>query len=167
MKDERENGGLMNIKNEGKLAKAADAIPSLSAADKETEELKSLAEKKKSSLAQALGLEDMGDFNIDDIPARSESEYDGEYVQLRLAEYVDRIEGPGDLESITLADDDLSQLKWERGNNEIVDADGDGVEDNISDGWDSWKFDQFYDPAAFHVVEDINNTHHGNLPGMK
>jgi len=101
------------------------------------------------------------------IPARSESEYDGEYIQLRLADYARRIEGPADLEDITLGDDNLSQLKWERGNNEIYDADGDGVEDNISDGWDSWKFDQFYDPAVFHVVEDINNTHHGNLPGMK
>ena len=80
MKDEKENGGLMNIKNEGKLAKAVDAIPSLSAPEKEVEELKSLAEQKKTSLAQALGLADMGDFNIDDIPARSESEYDGEYV---------------------------------------------------------------------------------------
>lgn len=51
MKDEKENGGLMNIKNEGKLAKAVDAIPSLSAPEKEVEELKSLAEQKKTSLA--------------------------------------------------------------------------------------------------------------------
>ena len=28
-------------------------------------------------------------------------------------------------------------------------------------------FDKFYDPAVFHVVEDINNTKHGNLPGMR
>lgn len=73
-----------------------------------------------------------------DLPARSESEYDGEYVQLsqlRLANYMNRIAGPADLEEFTLADDNLSQLKWERGNNEIYDEDGDGVEDNVSDGW--------------------------------
>jgi hypothetical protein len=54
---------------------------------------------------------------------------------LKLAEYARRIEGPADLEEITLGDDNLSQLKWERGNNEIYDEDGDGVEDNVSDGW--------------------------------
>ena len=48
----------------------------------------------------------------------------------------------------------------------VGDMNGDGVEDNVSDGWASWKFDKFYNPAVFHEVEDINNTHHGNLPGM-
>jgi hypothetical protein len=85
---------------------------------------------------------------------------------LKLGEYIGKIESPEDLETLTLADDNLSMLKWERGNNEIYDADGDGVEDNVSDGWQSWKFDKFYNPAVFHVVEYINNTHHGNLPGM-
>lgn len=100
------------------------------------------------------------------IPARSESEYDGEYVQLKLSEYINNIQSPEDLEQLTITDNNFSQLKWERGNNEIYDADGDGVEDNVSDGWQSWKFDKFYLPAVFHEVEDINNTHHGNLPGM-
>lgn len=69
------------------------------------------------------------------IPARSESEYDGEYLQLnQLSKYVNKIEGPEDLE-ITLGDYNLSQLGWEGGNNEIFDKDGDGVEDNVSDGW--------------------------------
>jgi len=36
---------------------------------------------------------------------------------------------------ITLGDENLSQLGWEGGNNEIFDKDGDGVEDNVSDGW--------------------------------
>ena len=70
------------------------------------------------------------------------------------------------METIGLGDGNLTMLQWERGNNEIYDKDGDGVEDNVSDGWDSWKFDKFYFPAVFHTVEDINNTHHGNLPGM-
>lgn len=52
-----------------------------------------------------------------------------------MSEYVKSIQGPEDLEALTLADDNLSMLKWERGNNEIYDADGDGVEDNVSDGW--------------------------------
>ena len=87
---------------------------------------------------------------------------------MKVADYVNRIEGPEDLEDIVLGDDNLAQLSWEGGTkNEIYDADGDGVEDNVSDGWNSWKFDKFYDPAVFHVVEDINNTQHGNLPGMK
>lgn len=54
---------------------------------------------------------------------------------MKLANYARRINGPSDLEAMTLTDDNLSQLKWERGNNEIYDADGDGVEDNVSDGW--------------------------------
>ena len=69
------------------------------------------------------------------------------------------IQGPEDLEAVA--------LKWELGNNDIYDADGDGVEDNLSDGWASWMFDMFYEPRVFHTVEDINNTKHGNLPGMR
>jgi hypothetical protein len=33
------------------------------------------------------------------------------------------------------SDSNFSQLKWELGANEIYDKDGDGVEDNASDGW--------------------------------
>ena len=95
-----------------------------------------------------------------------------------MAEYVKGIEGPEDLEAVTLSQEKdnetnldeyptFAQLRWERGNNEIYDEDGDGVEDNVSDGWSSWMFDKFYDPAVFHVVEDINNTKHGNMPGMR
>lgn len=95
-----------------------------------------------------------------------------------FSQYVNGIEGPEDLEAIDLAIkgndtlndldlDNFAQLRWERGNNEIYDEDGDGVEDNVSDGWSSFMFDKFYDPAVFHVVEDINNTKHGNLPGMR
>ena len=45
----------------------------------------------------------------------------------------------------------------------IYDADGDGVEDNIERTRD--ELDRFYHPAVYGVVEDLYNTHHGNLPG--
>merc|ERR1712031_97964 len=45
----------------------------------------------------------------------------------------------------------------------IYDADGDGVEDNVEKTRD--ELDRFYEPAVFGVAEEINNTHHGNLPG--
>ena len=45
----------------------------------------------------------------------------------------------------------------------IYDADGDGVEDNVDKTRD--ELDRFYHPFAFGVAEEINNTHHGNLPG--
>lgn len=47
----------------------------------------------------------------------------------------------------------------------ITDMDGDGVEDNEKFSHDT--LDEFYDPLVFGVSEDINNTHHGNLPGHK
>mmetsp|Transcript_6687 Transcript_6687/g.10742 ORF Transcript_6687/g.10742 Transcript_6687/m.10742 type:complete len:159 (-) Transcript_6687:106-582(-) len=45
----------------------------------------------------------------------------------------------------------------------IYDEDGDGVEDNVEKTRD--ELDRFYIPAVYGVVEDIHNTHHGNLPG--
>ena len=45
----------------------------------------------------------------------------------------------------------------------ITDEDGDGVEDN--EHKTRSELDRFYIPAVFGVVEDIHNTHHGNLPG--
>ena len=45
----------------------------------------------------------------------------------------------------------------------IYDEDGDGVEDNVQKTYD--ELDRFYDPIAFGDAEEINNTHHGNLPG--
>ena len=45
----------------------------------------------------------------------------------------------------------------------IYDEDGDGVEDNVHKTRD--ELDRFYIPAVYGVVEDIHNTHHGNLPG--
>ena len=45
----------------------------------------------------------------------------------------------------------------------IYDADGDGVEDNIKKSYS--ELDDFYWPCQFGAVDEINNTHHGNLPG--
>jgi len=47
----------------------------------------------------------------------------------------------------------------------ITDADGDGIEDNEKLYHDI--LDEFYEPLVFRNAEDINNTRHGNLPGMK
>mmetsp|Transcript_3400 Transcript_3400/g.5738 ORF Transcript_3400/g.5738 Transcript_3400/m.5738 type:complete len:95 (+) Transcript_3400:660-944(+) len=66
------------------------------------------------------------------------------------------IQGPEDLE-------DASLLQWKIGANRIYDTDGDGIEDNIRKTAD--QLDAYYDPAVFGVVEDLHNTHHGNLPG--
>ena len=45
----------------------------------------------------------------------------------------------------------------------IIDADGDGVEDNQH--IDRYELDRFYKPAVFHPVEEMHNTHNGELPG--
>ena len=45
----------------------------------------------------------------------------------------------------------------------IYDEDGDGVEDNVPKSYD--ELDDFYYPNQFGPVDEINNTHHGNLPG--
>ena len=74
-----------------------------------------------------------------------------------LSHYVNTIQGPEDLELVSLG--------WERGNNAITDSDGDGVEDNIY--WVSSEYDKFYKPAVFGVSEDIYNTRHGGLPGHR
>ena len=47
----------------------------------------------------------------------------------------------------------------------MLDEDGDGIEDVIKFSHDD--LDEFYEPLVFGVAEDINNTHHGNLPGHK
>ena len=89
MQKERDLGGLMNVKNEDKMGKELDSIPSLSAFDSkngltggsEKEEKKET----KKALAQAeSNLMDSYEVDFDElaksIPARSESEYDNEYV---------------------------------------------------------------------------------------
>jgi|TARA_B110000305_G_scaffold161232_1_gene178403 hypothetical protein len=57
----------------------------------------------------------------------------------------------------------MLQSSWKAGANRITDADGDGVEDNIAKTRD--ELDRFYEPLVFKYAEEINNTHHGNLPG--
>jgi hypothetical protein len=45
----------------------------------------------------------------------------------------------------------------------INDADGDGVEDNVHKTF--YELDRFYKPNVHFPLEDLENTHHGNLPG--
>ena len=94
---------------------------------------------------------------------RAMNEYDGEYLQLNehqesFADMVSQIQGPEDLNELIML-----QSSWKRGANRITDADGDGVEDNIAKTRD--ELDRFYEPLVFKYAEEINNTHHGNLPG--
>ena len=52
----------------------------------------------------------------------------------------------------------------------ITDEDGDGVEDNQSFTYseaDLDRLDRFYNPNVFNTAEEVYNTHHGNLPGMR
>ena len=45
----------------------------------------------------------------------------------------------------------------------IIDADGDGVEDNIKKT--QWELDRFRQPIFGVEIEDMNNTHNGEMPG--
>ena len=49
--------------------------------------------------------------------------------------------------------------------NEIFDADGDGVEDNVQ--YTHGELDDFFFPTNFNSAEDIYNTRHGNYPGHR
>ena len=90
------------------------------------------------------------------IDERAQSEYDTAYLQTKLEGYIQKINGPEELEDVTL-------LQWKRGANRIYDRDGDGVEDNVHKTHD--ELDEYFIPAVFGDVEDIYNTHHGNYPG--
>ena len=57
----------------------------------------------------------------------------------------------------------VQAVNWKRGKNRIYDSDGDGVEDNVDKT--SSELDEYYDPAVYGWVEDLQNTHHGNMPG--
>lgn len=49
--------------------------------------------------------------------------------------------------------------------NEIFDADGDGVEDNVQ--YTHGELDNFFFPTVFNTAEDVYNTRHGNYPGHR
>lgn len=110
---------------------------------------------------------DVDDFNVmqtgTDGFERSMNEGDASYLQLNVhqtsfADMVSQIQGPEDLAELIQL-----QSSWKAGANRITDADGDGVEDNIAKTRD--ELDRFYEPLVFKYAEEINNTHHGNLPG--
>mmetsp|Transcript_9342 Transcript_9342/g.14118 ORF Transcript_9342/g.14118 Transcript_9342/m.14118 type:complete len:274 (-) Transcript_9342:44-865(-) len=101
------------------------------------------------------------DLNSVDMPYgldRSNNEYDGTYLQTRVSNFVNRIDGPDSLDDVVLL-----QSQWKRGANRIFDEDGDGIEDNVHK--DHFELDEYYYPAVFGVAEDLHNTHDGNLPG--
>ena len=45
----------------------------------------------------------------------------------------------------------------------IIDADGDGVEDNVKKT--QWELDRFRVPVFGVEIEDMNNTHNGEMAG--
>ena len=53
--------------------------------------------------------------------------------------------------------------QWKRGANRIYDRDGDGVEDNVVKT--AKQLDEYYKPNTMFPTENLENTHHGNLPG--
>merc|ERR1712166_1558550 len=56
------------------------------------------------------------------------------------------------------------QIKGDGKKKRIIDADGDGVEDNVHKT--HWELDRFNKPAVYGVaVWDMHNTHNGELPG--
>ena len=65
--------------------------------------------------------------------------------------------------AILVSDLGVQAINWKRGKNRIYDSDGDGVEDNVDKT--SAELDAYNDPAVYGWVEDIQNTHHGNMPG--
>jgi len=93
---------------------------------------------------------------------RSENEGDNELVQLneksenqsKLFSLMEKMNRPEALEDNNL----LEFRPWR-----IRDEDGDGVEDNVHKTF--WELDRFNKPAVFMPLEDLHNTHHGNLPG--
>ena len=84
-------------------------------------------------------------------------------ISTRFSFYINNIQSPEDLEFLGLQTTATKTKKaWKR---RITDEDGDGIEDMVKFNHD--ELDEFTDPLVFGVAEDINNTHHGNLPGHK
>ena len=77
-----------------------------------------------------------------------------------IADWSDKMNSPEDLEHLTFL-----QTGWALNNNQIYDADGDGVEDNMDFTHD--ELDKFWFPTVFNTAEDIYNTRHGNYPGHR
>lgn len=86
---------------------------------------------------------------------------DNQYLQTSetFSYFINNIQGPDDLVLLQ-----SGKAKGWHGK-EIVDVDGDGVEDVQSLSADD--LDKFYDPLVMGVAEDVPNTTHGNLPGFQ
>jgi len=89
--------------------------------------------------------------------------YDEEMIQTNTAvrNYMQIINGPEDIEMLGFSRD-FRPFKPVP----IYDADGDGIEDNIT--LTHSQLDSFYKPNVFGApIEHIFNTRHGNMPGER
>ena len=77
-----------------------------------------------------------------------------------ISDYVNKFQSPSDLEEFEMLQTGAS---WALNNNNIYDADGDGVEDNVK--LSSEQLDNYFFPTAFNSAEDIYNTRNGEYPG--
>ena len=77
-----------------------------------------------------------------------------------VSDWVNKINSPADLEQF-----EMLQLgsTWAANKNQIYDADGDGVEDNVK--LSSSQLDNYFFPTVFNTAEDIYNTRNGEYPG--
>ena len=84
-------------------------------------------------------------------------------MQDMMSNYVQVIEGPEDLSNLQFPKD-FRPFKPQP----ILDADGDGVEDNMDWANMAHELDKFYLPHVYGApVEHIYNTRHGELPGFR
>lgn len=86
----------------------------------------------------------LGDFQDDYANSRAENEYDTEAKESLVQ---------------TPSGERTDKGKPRR----IIDADGDGVEDNVKKS--QWELDAFRKPVYGVAVWDMHNTHNGELPG--
>lgn len=125
---------------------------------RQAEEAKKIADQQAAALSQKMEFQRSTE-------ALSLNEYDTEYVQVKLADFVNKINGPDDLEYIT-NDESFLQTEFRRGGPKLFDQEfqEDGTKDTMS--WDGHSYDRFYRPNVFGAaIEDIFNTRTGHVPG--
>ena len=77
-----------------------------------------------------------------------------------ISDYITKINSPADLEEFEMIQTGAS---WALNDNQIYDADGDGVEDNVALTHD--QLDNYFFPTVFNTAEDLYNTRNGEYPG--